>query len=493
MKRALAIVLSIVVSTVADDRAPADFERIEQLERDGKLAEAAEVCTKVLQEQKSLLTRVRALNKRAYFRTELKQYDAALADTDEVLKFSKSDAQTYLTRGYVFEKKGQYQDAVTAYGRAFALEPSCVNCLLRRAQTHSKFGYTDLALADYSAAIGVPGAPPILYGYRADQYFELGDFERTIDDLQTYLRLVDAIYVKDSAYAELGLSQIFLGNKRDGWDNLARTARLQGKTPAEQAQVMAAVCGLVGEMKFALTNYDRAISLESTNAAYFMWRAEVKRVAGDIDGALVDFSRSISLGNTNSELQIDRGLAYLAKGQDKKALEEFQRMILEDFESDTCYMAGAYLTGMNANREAALKLVDQGIEKIEGKQYLQLWHVLLAGRPHKSFVDELSQHNPKKWPYPLLQFYNGKMSQEDVLKFAEHRNPNVRRKQRVEAFFYIAGRLLREGDPAKAREYFENAVASSPWAEPTERILAQKELESHGLEKLLAPSPLKQN
>ena len=133
---ALLILSLIGFSALAEEGVSTDFARIEQLQREGKLEEAVEVCSKVLEQQKSLLWRVRALNKRAYLQTELKHYETALADTDEVFKFSKSDAQTYLTRGYTFERMKRYLEAVNAYDRALELEPGCFECVLRRAKTY---------------------------------------------------------------------------------------------------------------------------------------------------------------------------------------------------------------------------------------------------------------------------------------------------------------------------------------------------------------------
>jgi hypothetical protein len=74
-----------------------------------------------------------------------------------------------------------------------------------------------------------------------------------------------------------------------------------------------------------------------------------------------------------------------------------------------------------------------------------------------------------KWAGPVVQFYAGKLSEEDVLKAAANADPKTDKEQRCEAYYYLAMAYLLKLGPvqgdgpaaaAKAKDYLEQCVAT---------------------------------
>ena len=74
----------------------------------------------------------------------------------------------------------------------------------------------------------------------------------------------------------------------------------------------------------------------------------------------------------------------------------------------------------------------------------------------------------QRWAAPVVQFYAGRLPEDEVLKAAASADPKTDREQRCEAYYYLAmahhlklgGVQVDAAAAAKVREYLEKCVAT---------------------------------
>jgi hypothetical protein len=110
-----------------------------------------------------------------------------------------------------------------------------------------------------------------------------------------------------------------------------------------------------------------------------------------------------------------------------------------------------------------------------------------SGRPEeaRTFLAGITGKFPvQKWPGPVVQFYAGRLHEDEVLKAAASADPKIDKEQRCEAYDYLAmAYLLKLGgvqgdapsNASKAQEYLEKCVATGV-TNFVEYLAAQAEL-----------------
>jgi hypothetical protein len=133
----------------------------------------------------------------------------------------------------------------------------------------------------------------------------------------------------------------------------------------------------------------------------------------------------------------------------------------------TVYYAGQY--------EEAAKLFPARIARTPANLSLRLFHYLAlhrSGKPDeaRTFLAGVAGGlADQKWAAPVVLFYSGRASEDEVLKAAASTDATIDRQQKCEAYYYLAmAYLLKLGNvqgdgavgAAKAKEYLEKCVAT---------------------------------
>ena len=92
--------------------------------------------------------------------------------------------------------------------------------------------------------------------------------------------------------------------------------------------------------------------------------------------------------------------------------------------------------------------------------YLSLHRAGQAEKANKHIQEFLSKLEVDEWIAPVVHFYAGQLTEEAVLKSAEHRDEQKDNEQKYEAYYYIATKYLLKNDSTKAKEYFEKCIAT---------------------------------
>jgi lipoprotein NlpI len=181
---------------------------------------------------------------------------------------------------------------------------------------------------------------------------------------------------------------------------------------------------LKGDFDHALSDYYEAIRIDPNYARAFGSRGHVFRHIGNYTRAISDYSEALRLDPSDTGVYADRGFAHF---------------LTADYPQATADLAQALAR--------------------TPEPYPLLWRYLARARAGGDGTAELAaagQLNGKAWPYPVVEFYLGKRSADDMEAAA------TGAEERCEAQFYLGEWRLVRGDRAKAKAALEAAKATCP-------------------------------
>jgi tetratricopeptide (TPR) repeat protein len=86
----------------------------------------------------------------------------------------------------------------------------------------------------------------------------------------------------------------------------------------------------VGNIKGAIQDYDRAISINPKYGESYVNRGIAKFKVGNIKGAIQDYDRAIAIDPKDGEAYYNRGIARFESGEERSAIQDFDRAIAID-------------------------------------------------------------------------------------------------------------------------------------------------------------------
>lgn len=188
-------------------------------------------------------------------REKQKRLDAAIYAYEQGLKADDktiSDEVLHFNAATLATQIGRQDIAIDHANAAIQSKPDYGDAYLARGNAYLRLGKTDLALEDFTTALGMKCARPwVAFNNRGLALVALGKIEEALAD---YARAIEANPMYMNAY----------------W------SRAKAATGQER-------------FRPALDDYDAAIRLDSSNARLYLERAKVKKLLGDASGAVADF------------------------------------------------------------------------------------------------------------------------------------------------------------------------------------------------------------
>lgn len=216
------------------------------------------------------------------------------------LSFSQENELHYIQLAEYEYKSGNYRNALIHLDSAARLSPLDANIYLLEAKVYNARDEKRKAISSYDVAIRYNPNSDKAYLERAKLRYEVGDHrDYSLKDMRL------AIAIKPD-YAPYYIQYAYYLSKTDN--------ALTGFPDTRQA----------------IENTDKAISLDSVNAAYYNLRGHYKYGAGERLDAILDFSRAIVLDSTNAGYYHDRGLVSLVIEDYESAVYDFTKGLLYD-------------------------------------------------------------------------------------------------------------------------------------------------------------------
>jgi len=117
------------------------------------------------------------------------QVDRAVDDCTQALCLEPQNALNFHCRGYCYLRGQEWLKALDDLNQALSLEPASPDTLLNRSAAYSMLSKPESALADLNKAIRLAPQKAELFQARAHLNYIAGNYARTLEDIDTYLKL----------------------------------------------------------------------------------------------------------------------------------------------------------------------------------------------------------------------------------------------------------------------------------------------------------------
>jgi lipoprotein NlpI len=253
---------------------------------------------------------------------------------------------------------------------------------------------------------------------------------------------------------------------QNGWNDDAQKCQNQSGDPAIEACTRAIASGQLSQANLAATYMNRGVE----------WRHK-----GEDDRAMADYDQSIQLDPNNAMTYNDRGNVWTDKGDYGRAIAEYDQAIRLNPNYAKAYNNRGVLHF--AERDWAAAAADFArVHELNSKDaYAVLWQALAGMRQPQSGwakrLEEESQGLSQEWPMPLLRFYAGQLTADQVL--AAVGDITAQPDRLCEVGFYLGEWKLNHGQAQEAAAYLEKAQSNCPHSY-SEYLTAVRELKNLG-------------
>jgi tetratricopeptide (TPR) repeat protein len=256
------------------------------------------------------------------------------------------------------------------------------------------------------------------------------------------------------------------------------TAIKMEPTSAEFYQNRAKAYRKTGELDLAFADYSKAIELNPRVATYRYSRAAILRTQGALEAAIAEYTAGIGLDPANASAYSSRGTTHTAKGDIDLALADYGKAAeLAPERADIQLIYGATRYGSGDFSGAASVLSHPFDDRDRMALYIASFRYLskrrLGERDATLEVPDKAAGDKKKWPFPIVAFLSGSMTEKDL------RSAATTPEQTCEATYYIGQHHVLEGRGAQGQAALAAVISMCP-VDYVERIAATAELQRLG-------------
>lgn len=225
-------------------------------------------------------------------------YHPCISDFTQAIALDPTNAEYYRGRARAYDMGGDYDREVVDLTRAIELDPTNAEYYRSRAWAYDCLQSYDSAIADLTTAIWLDPAYGDAYFSRGDAYLAKGNYDLAINDFTVAIGME--------------LSK----DPNSWWVYYIYSARGD------------AYCAK-GSYDLAIKDYTTSIEGKKDNPAegWYKSRALAYLKNGNYEMAIADSSQAINMYSEYDEPFWIRGQAYMALGQNDKALSDFQQCL----------------------------------------------------------------------------------------------------------------------------------------------------------------------
>ncbi|MGT2501375.1 tetratricopeptide repeat protein [Bradyrhizobium guangxiense] len=200
-----------------------------------------------------------------------------------------------------------------------------------------------------------------------------------------------------------------------------------------------------GESDRAFADCARAIEIGPDHWIGRSCRADIYLALGKTELALVDFDHAVQLGPKDPRPYLGRARVFQARGDLAKALSNLDQAIEMNPNGSVLHRFRGTLHFQSGHLTEAFADLNRSNELDRKDAYTQLWlHLARRRSGDGSDLNEAAKLiDPSRWPAPIVRFFLGEMTFEDLLKAAQDNSVRRTKEQICEANFY-AGELAME-------------------------------------------------
>ena len=278
------------------------------------------------------------LRSRAAAYAHLQQWPKALADHSRLVELSPKESAALVNRADTYLDAGDFAHALADFDAALEVDPKNPDLFLGRAHAYRLQGKPDRALADDRQARVLDPQLPELAADSANA----AEIEALRHDTQRTLRR--ALDAQKNAFEEVAkaltqrtrseerLRRALAGDPRKPDEILAEVEKSEKDGIADATDYFdrGRALGALKRLDEALTAFDRAITLDDTNANARAIRGRIYESRKDYDHAFADYDRAVALAPENANFHRLRGDIWWERKDFAQALADYEDAVKFD-------------------------------------------------------------------------------------------------------------------------------------------------------------------
>lgn len=266
--------------------------------------------------------------KRARKYTQLGLFKEAIKDYSKAISLNQNSSSAggfvYQMRGYCKVQIGDYKGSISDFSKVLASNPKSGAALYNRAAAYEKIGRKDLAKLDRMALSKIHFSPESCQQISYARYLmHNGEYTQA---LALYERKIKE--EPSNSFAYMGRAQCFhkLNQPAKALEDIKKLESMQ--TSLAPCSVLKATILLEGE-KFdeCIEACTKELTSRPNNAVLLILSAKAHKAKGDFRKAIEDYSNAIKIDPSNTENYSARSQLYERLGDLTKALKDCSHMV----------------------------------------------------------------------------------------------------------------------------------------------------------------------
>ncbi len=286
----------------------------------------------------------------------------AREDFSQALRLAPRSSRAFMGRAGVFRDEGDTTSALAELGRALKFDPREHRSMVIRAEIYNKLGKPRRALSDLDRALRLAPRYARALRARSEAWRLVGDLDRAIADTTAAIGLEPA---DADSYSRRGALYQAQHKIKLALADFDKAIELAPRSPLALSN-RSSLRLMTGDIRGALADAQASIRSNPGQDSGYANRASARKELGDLDGTIADYSQAILLvkdARKRGQYQTQRGIAYQLKGDQDKALADFDQAIAADgrnvvahISRGTAYFSKGELDPAMSSYRAALKV-----------------------------------------------------------------------------------------------------------------------------------------
>lgn len=235
-----------------------------------------------------------------------------------------------------------------------------------------------------------------------------------------------------------------------------------------------------GDYDNAIRDFDRAIALQPGLVVAWKNRGLAHKGKGDFDRALADYDQALLYAPGDARLYNERGSLHVGMSDYPRAIEDFNRAIALKPDHAPAMKNRGRTNFVLGNFAQAAADLQRGLSLDSADADAALWLHLARRRLAQDDGDDFAAHaaaaDTSRWPAPVLHYFLGTLSAEQLRAAAADSTNDPRSDHRCSVSFFLGeDALLRKDRDGAATLFDESRTACT--RESTEHKAASAELQ----------------
>ncbi len=280
------------------------------------------------------------------------QYDKSVSAFDTAIAKGKESTGNYGKSLSLYQSR-KHGLAKIAIARAIAAVPASKRANYYYFWRHQSANFRGLAeydeaLASINVAIELEPRDSLLLNEKAATLLTL---KKYLEAIAIYSKLIQ---IKSEAYAynNRGAAKYYLGNKQEAISDYDRAVSINPQA-ADVYNNRGLAKSALGNKQGAISDYDLAISINPLYVEAYRNRGVAKSALGNKQGAISDYDKAIAINPQFSAAYYNRGVVKYTLGNKQEAINDYDRALAIDPQYADAYNSrGAAKLSLGKNQEA---------------------------------------------------------------------------------------------------------------------------------------------